>query len=132
MRDPRPGLPWSGARVAERRKYGDYMISRAWFRRREAWLEAWLAAHGENPTCRVCDAPWTLRRGDLHHRTYARLGEERPEDLVALCRPCHTELHRLLEGAPGWRRLPREQGTDALIAVLRRHLIETERTANHE
>lgn len=126
MRDPRPGLPWSGARVAERQRYGTYMASPAWFRRREAWLEAWTTAHGE-PTCRVCGAPWTLRSGDLHHRTYARLGEERWTDLIPLCRTCHTELHRLLQGSPGWRRMPREQGTDALVAVLRRHLIEAER-----
>lgn len=33
---------------------------------------------------------------DLHHRTYKRLGEERLDDLVPLCRLHHEEAHRLL------------------------------------
>jgi len=127
MRDPRPGIPWSVGRQRRRTEYGSYMSSPAWFAERERWLAAWTAVHGE-PRCMVCDRPWTLRTGDLHHRTYARLGHEQHSDLVPLCRICHTELHRLLESAPGWRRMPREQATDALIAVLRAHLIE----AGHE
>ena len=26
---------------------------------------------------------------DAHHRTYVRLGHERPEDITVLCRDCH-------------------------------------------
>ena len=26
---------------------------------------------------------------DVHHKTYKRVMRERPEDLQALCRPCH-------------------------------------------
>lgn len=29
---------------------------------------------------------------EVHHRTYERLGNERPEDLVALCWCCHDEI----------------------------------------
>ncbi len=30
---------------------------------------------------------------DVHHRTYAHLGDERPWELVAGCEPCHARLH---------------------------------------
>lgn len=30
----------------------------------------------------------------VHHLTYARMGNEHPEDLVALCPKCHTKRHR--------------------------------------
>lgn len=30
---------------------------------------------------------------DLHHITYARLGHERPEDVLELCRDCHDLAH---------------------------------------
>lgn len=29
---------------------------------------------------------------EAHHTTYERLGEERPEDMVALCRHCHQHI----------------------------------------
>lgn len=29
---------------------------------------------------------------DVHHRDYARLGQERPEDVLVLCRICHGDL----------------------------------------
>jgi hypothetical protein len=32
----------------------------------------------------------------VHHRSYARLGFEQPEDVVVLCRSCHTRHHRVL------------------------------------
>lgn len=32
---------------------------------------------------------------DAHHKTYERLGRERPSDLEALCRTCHRETHGL-------------------------------------
>lgn len=32
---------------------------------------------------------------DVHHKTYARIGHEQPEDLEVLCRLCHNERHAL-------------------------------------
>ena len=65
-----------------------------WFRRRERWLEQYRDAHGgQEPVCVVCGALWTLRGGDLHHRTYARLGAETWQDLVPMCRDHHAALH---------------------------------------
>jgi predicted HNH restriction endonuclease len=95
------------------------MDSPAWYRQRELWADEWTARHGREPSCSVCDATWTLRDGDLHHRTYVRLGHERRTDLVPLCRACHDDLHRVLESDPSWRRLGRAQATDLIIIVLR-------------
>jgi hypothetical protein len=33
---------------------------------------------------------------EVHHRTYARLGFEQPDDLIALCHDCHQDHHRAL------------------------------------
>jgi predicted HNH restriction endonuclease len=96
------------------------MASPAWLARRERWREAWVAAHGAEPTCVACGAPWTLRHGDLHHRSYARLGRERHDDLTPMCRACHVVLHRVLESTPAWRRMDRAQAGDVIIARLRR------------
>ena len=45
--------------------------------------------------CQICNH----HKGDVvldaHHRTYERLGNERPEDITVLCRNCHS----LYEGA---------------------------------
>lgn len=120
MRDPRPGLRWSRGRVQRRARYGGYMDSPEWFRRRERWLEQYRCAHGgQEPVCVVCGAPWTLRGGDLHHRTYTRLGAETWQDLVPMCRDHHAALHTMMEQNPAWRKVPREQATDLLAARLR-------------
>lgn len=37
---------------------------------------------------------------NLHHRSYARLGDEQLFDLVPLCRSHHDRLHRLLDSNP--------------------------------
>lgn len=39
--------------------------------------------------CEWCGEP----AENVHHRTYARLGNERPDDLLALCRLCHLTAH---------------------------------------
>jgi 5-methylcytosine-specific restriction endonuclease McrA len=39
--------------------------------------------------CRGCDATENL---EVHHRTYAHFGSERPEDLTVLCHECHDAI----------------------------------------
>jgi hypothetical protein len=96
------------------------MDTAGWYRRRELWLTEYRAANdGQEPACAVCGAEWTLRAGDLHHRTYARLGREDWRDLLAVCRPDHLLLHAFMERNPAWRRLPRDQATDLIAAWLR-------------
>ena len=64
--------------------YYAYITSPEWKRKAEA------AKKTAGYACQVCN------RGrdegailDAHHRTYERLGHERPEDITVLCRECH-------------------------------------------
>ncbi|MGH8995383.1 MAG: hypothetical protein ACRDYB_05020 [Acidimicrobiales bacterium] len=92
------------------------MGSPAWFARRRSWTDEWTQITGTTASCLVCGGEWS----DLHHRSYDRLGNERWCDLIPLCRACHGQLHARLEGNPEWRKRPRPQATDALIAHMRR------------
>jgi 5-methylcytosine-specific restriction endonuclease McrA len=94
------------------------MASRAWLDFRAHWRDTFMAVFGVEPTCAVCGGRWTLRNGDLHHRNYDRLGHERFDDLIPLCRECHARVHRILECAPGWRRLARSQASDVIVKRL--------------
>jgi len=119
VRDPRTGIDWSPCRVAIRARYGIYMSSSAWFDRRRLWAADWRAMTGRDPFCFACEGAWELRHGDLHHRSYERLGEEELRDLVPLCRPCHTLLHAILERSPSYRQLRRERASDLIVARIR-------------
>lgn len=64
--------------------YREYIKSDAWKRKADA------AKEQAGYRCQVCN------RGkedgaqlDAHHRTYTRLGHERPEDITVLCHDCH-------------------------------------------
>ena len=95
------------------------MASRAWLDRRARWRDTFVAVFGVEPTCAACGGRWTLRNGDLHHRNYHRLGYERFDDLIPLCRVCHEQLHRILEYIPAWRLMGRAQASDVIVARLR-------------
>lgn len=96
------------------------MASPAWRARRQAWRASWVKAHAAEPVCQVCGRPWSLAEGDLHHRSYQRLGHETDADLIPLCRtPCHERLHRILESNPAWLRVGRAYATDVIVARLR-------------
>jgi 5-methylcytosine-specific restriction endonuclease McrA len=120
VREPRPDLTWSTRRIHRRLAYGDYMASPEWFALREIWAMDWAARYDAEPCCLICGAAWTLRHGDVHHRSYIRLGHEGRHDLIPLCRTCHDTLHRVLESDRSWRRLDRAQATDLIVATLRR------------
>ena len=122
MRAARPGSRWSAGRVQRRSRYAAYIDSDDWFRRRELWHEEWLARYGAPAVCMVCGGKWSLGRGDLHHRTYDRLGHELFEDLVPLCREHHTALHDIWDRTPAWRRMGRQHATAGIIAALRRSI----------
>jgi 5-methylcytosine-specific restriction endonuclease McrA len=45
--------------------------------------------------CQMCSShDATL---DVHHNCYQNYGDERPEDLVVLCRSCHQKFHGVVE-----------------------------------
>jgi hypothetical protein len=120
MRPARPGSRWSRARLERRGRYAAYIDSEAWLQRRDRWYEQWVQRRGSEPVCLVCGQPWTLRSGDLHHRSYDRLGGEAFTDLLPLCREDHAALHDLWDCSPGWRKLGRSQATIGIIHALRR------------
>ena len=72
--------------------YYTYIASPEWHAKAEA------AKKRVGYRCQVCnigrDEGAIL---DAHHRTYERLGHERPEDITVLCRDCH-ELYEYNKG----------------------------------
>lgn len=73
----------------KRPKYHDYIKSKAWRRRRVKYFK-------ENGNkCVICKS---AKEVGLHHLSYARLGKEKDEDLVALCWGCHSNFHDKYEG----------------------------------
>lgn len=58
----------------------------------------WIKKSGEekkkNPKCSFCNR---IRVLHVHHRTYVRLGNEIPGDLVVLCDECHKIFHQFYE-----------------------------------
>jgi 5-methylcytosine-specific restriction endonuclease McrA len=72
------------ARKQRQREYQQYLRSDGWKQRRQVALDR---AAG---FCEDCGARESF---EVHHLTYKRKGNERPEDLVAVCRQCHKERH---------------------------------------
>lgn len=65
--------------------YDAYLLSPKWRAIREQVLKR------DKWTCRVmrCGRPAT----QVHHLTYERVGDEWPDDLVAICAECHDHCH---------------------------------------
>ncbi len=49
--------------------------------------------------CQLCGASARNVPLNVHHNTYENYGQERLEDLIVLCRPCHKRHHRLDEAS---------------------------------
>jgi 5-methylcytosine-specific restriction endonuclease McrA len=81
------------ARIAQLRRmpYADYLKQPEWQVRR---VQALTRARHKCQISSNHDA--TL---DVHHRSYENYGDERPEDLVVLCRACHELYHGVEEYA---------------------------------
>lgn len=67
---------------------------REWYRKEylnsEHWLEfARIVREFWGNKCVMCNKS----AKDVHHRTYERLGNERLQDVVLLCRDCHDKHH---------------------------------------
>jgi 5-methylcytosine-specific restriction endonuclease McrA len=41
----------------------------------------------------TCEGCWEARATEVHHLTYAHVGDELLFELVAICRPCHERVH---------------------------------------
>lgn len=75
-------------RPRNREEYAEYRKGEHWQALRAQALER------AEYRCQLCYAEAGL---DVHHRTYARLGNERVADLTVLCRSCHSQFHGVLE-----------------------------------
>lgn len=64
--------------------YQDYLKTDHWKRVRQEAVER------AGNRCQLCNKPGTLH---VHHRTYENIGDERPNDLIALCGYCHAKFH---------------------------------------
>jgi hypothetical protein len=65
--------------------YDFYLRSPLWQMMRQAAHDWW------GSSCRTCGATDRLH---VHHRTYERLGNELPDDLIILCADCHARIHK--------------------------------------
>lgn len=70
-----------------KQNYDAYIQSPQWRIRREA------AVGRAGGKCQLCASTRAL---NVHHNDYARLFDELPTDLVALCAKCHKHFHGLL------------------------------------
>ena len=71
---------WSG-------NYQDYIHSSAWGSKSKD------AKERAGNRCQLCNSKENLQ---THHRTYERLGDEEPGDLIVLCEKCHKKFHGVL------------------------------------
>ncbi|MHB1950213.1 MAG: HNH endonuclease signature motif containing protein [Acidiferrobacteraceae bacterium] len=67
--------------------YRSYLRTSHWSRVRDAALKR------AEYRCALCNAGAPLQ---VHHRTYARRGAERPYDVIVLCASCHDTFHKKL------------------------------------
>lgn len=118
MRALDPGERLTGRRSRARARYAAYMASATWRQRRRWWLAEYRRQHGTDPVCAICSAPWDIKRDDLHHHDYQRLGEEAFEDLEALCRADHELLHRTIRRSRAWKRHAHSAASRALTRRL--------------
>jgi hypothetical protein len=73
----------------EYQNYREYLLSPEWAQVRERFRKSKLPQQ-----CQVCKCKENLH---LHHKTYARLYNERLTDLCWLCADCHDWVHRFIK-----------------------------------
>lgn len=109
-------------RVAAAKRYTTWLNSPAWRRRRRRWAAEEQRRRG-SIVCAVCSRPWRERRDDLHHASYTRMGRERHDDLIPMCRACHELVHKAIDASTAWQRLiakgHRRLVTTSIIARLK-------------
>jgi hypothetical protein len=71
-------------RMRESGEYKQYLLS-------EHWLDTKRKAI-QRAAC-LCEWCHEKRPLQVHHLTYANIGHEFDEDLIALCQKCHTRIH---------------------------------------
>jgi len=64
--------------------YKEYLETKHWEITRKRILEK------ANYKCQLCSSKKNL---NVHHNTYKNRGQEKDEDLIVLCKKCHTKFH---------------------------------------
>lgn len=100
-----------------------YLRSRAWFWRRDAFLEMVVERDGFL-ACACCMERMSNREMQVHHLDYEGVNQrksgdwvarEPDDDLVQLCPWCHEQVHLLMDSDPGWSRRSRRAATWEII-----------------
>ncbi len=81
----KPGVFQKKGKRLKRSGYGNYLQSSHWKQ---------IRAQAKMRDKHRCVGCGSRERLQVHHLTYARLGQERLSDLTTLCRSCHRSLHR--------------------------------------
>jgi 5-methylcytosine-specific restriction endonuclease McrA len=71
--------------------YATYLKTPEWRHRARA------AKQRAGNRCALCNSDRPL---EAHHRTYERIGNERQDDLIVLCSPCHRRHHGIMPQPP--------------------------------
>ena len=74
-----------------KRLYYQYLESREWKKKSLSCKKKY------KHKCVLCNRSKDLR---THHRTYERLFDESPDDLICLCKDCHEKFHDILPNLP--------------------------------
>jgi hypothetical protein len=76
------------------KSYEDYLESQHWRSFRKLVLDTQRVRSGlEHNVCESCLSAKDGIKLQLHHLTYARMGNERIEDVKVICRECHQKVH---------------------------------------
>ena len=86
------------ARLAQQARAAQLYKMGAKYREQDEWkvrrTHALMRAGHRCQTCGSRDTPL-----DVHHNNYQNYGDEKPQDLVVLCRSCHRMFHGIAEDA---------------------------------
>lgn len=88
LKKPRkPRKPKRSKARKVRIKYKDYISSKEWKNKRNSRIKNYI------DKCECCKKMFFNSQLSLHHHTYKRLGKEKYEDLVVVCKICHYNIH---------------------------------------
>ena len=79
------GIEWDEAQGVRRVEYAAYLLTPAWRERRRLVLER---------AGRLCEGCREVPATEVHHTTYAHIGDEFLWELRAVCALCHERMHR--------------------------------------
>lgn len=70
-----------------RNEYEKHLNSPKWKKFRSSILKSY------DNICQKCKNKFNAKILHVHHLHYNTLGDEKPEDVLLVCKPCHEEIH---------------------------------------